>query len=536
MISRDSLILKPLFSKRWMRLVGIVTLAAGLLAGSAQAQTPVGTTFTYQGQLKKDGAPHNGACDFQFSLWDAASGGAQVGTTQTKSNVSVSNGLFTIPDLDFGAAAFTGAARWLQIAVRCPTGSGSYTTLSPRQALTAAPHALTLRPGAEIIGSVVGNGLFVHNTSTSGQSVGVWGQSPFTVGRGVFGYVTATSGDAVGVWGQSASTGGRGVVGWTTATSGVNTGVWGQSNSTDGRGMLGFAAATTGVNYGVWGESHSPNGIGVYGLHLANTGTAPGVYGRTNSTSNDAVGVLGEVSSTSPGEYSTAVRGMNKGTGITGIGVWGSHDGAGFGVYGTAGNGGYAVVGSGGGATGYAGYFLGHVSVTGNFSAGGTKSFKIDHPLDPANQYLYHAAVEAPEVQNIYNGVVTLDANGEAVVSLPAYFEAVNAGPYRYQLTPIGAPMSNLYIAQEVENNTFRIAGGVPGKKVSWLVIGIRNDPYMRDHPFQAEAEKSADEKGTYLYPEGYNQPAEKGLDYQRTHALSEQSEAEPTADSAQDR
>ena len=117
----------------------------------AQTQRPLaphvlaGTSFTYQGQLKHDGASVNGLCDFQFSLWDSASGGVQQGVTQTYPNVSVSNGLFTAP-LDFGANVFTGDARWLDISVRCPAGSGDYTALSPRQALTPAPMALAL-PG-----------------------------------------------------------------------------------------------------------------------------------------------------------------------------------------------------------------------------------------------------------------------------------------------------------------------------------------------------------------------------------------------------
>jgi hypothetical protein len=101
----------------------------------------MGTAFTYQGQLKKAGNPVNGTCDFQFSLWDAATGGAQISSSQAKAGVTVSNGLFTIPDLDFGAGAFQGDARWLQIAVKC-AGDASYVTLSPRQPLTPAPYAL----------------------------------------------------------------------------------------------------------------------------------------------------------------------------------------------------------------------------------------------------------------------------------------------------------------------------------------------------------------------------------------------------------
>ncbi len=105
----------------------------------------LGTAFTYQGQLLLDGAPAAGACDFQFSLFDSASGGNQLGSTQTISPVNVTNGLFTVQlneSVQFGGDSFSGSDRWLQIAVRCPVGSPSYTTLLPRQQLTATPYAL----------------------------------------------------------------------------------------------------------------------------------------------------------------------------------------------------------------------------------------------------------------------------------------------------------------------------------------------------------------------------------------------------------
>jgi len=143
---------------KWTLLVSIVVVTVLALAvGLARAQGPqppgegvqpqggagiqaaLGTAFTYQGQLKKGGSPISDTCDFQFTLYDDASGGTALGT-QTRTGVSVSNGYFTISDLDFGANAFQGDARWLQIAVRC-TGDTSYTTL-PRQPLTAAPYAL----------------------------------------------------------------------------------------------------------------------------------------------------------------------------------------------------------------------------------------------------------------------------------------------------------------------------------------------------------------------------------------------------------
>jgi hypothetical protein len=101
---------------------------------------PLGTAFTYQGRLTQTAQPVNGTCDFQFSVFGAASGGAALGS-QNVNGVSVSDGLFTVL-LDFGAGVFTGEARFLEIAVRCPSGAGGLTTLSPRQPLTPAPYAL----------------------------------------------------------------------------------------------------------------------------------------------------------------------------------------------------------------------------------------------------------------------------------------------------------------------------------------------------------------------------------------------------------
>jgi hypothetical protein len=79
-----------------------------------------------------------------------------------------------------------------------------------------------------------------------------------------------------------------------------------------------------------------PNGSGLVGRHSSAIGIAPAVEGNTDSAGPEAVGVLGRVTSTSPGGFSAAVRGINAGTGGNGIGVYGSQDGAGWGVYGTA--------------------------------------------------------------------------------------------------------------------------------------------------------------------------------------------------------
>ena len=141
---------------RFVFLIAILLTAVAIVSGIALGQddqgpapaepaetfeVSVSNEFTYQGLLKSSGGDHTGKCDFQFKLFSALTGGSQIGSTNQRSNVNVEDGRFTT-SLDFGGSAFQGSNRWLQIAVRCPAGSGSYTTLSPRQRLTAAPYAL----------------------------------------------------------------------------------------------------------------------------------------------------------------------------------------------------------------------------------------------------------------------------------------------------------------------------------------------------------------------------------------------------------
>ncbi|MEW6249686.1 MAG: tail fiber domain-containing protein [Planctomycetota bacterium] len=138
----------------------VAALALCLLAplAVAPAQTPVGTAFTYQGQLKAAGAPLTGTADFQFWLWDALAGGMLIAGPVTVTNQTVTAGLFTVV-MDFGASPFAGEARWLEIAVRSPAGGGAYTTLAPRQELTPAPHALYAAVAAGVPGGLTGPGI-----------------------------------------------------------------------------------------------------------------------------------------------------------------------------------------------------------------------------------------------------------------------------------------------------------------------------------------------------------------------------------------
>jgi hypothetical protein len=229
-------------------------------------------------------------------------------------------------------------------------------------------------------------------------------------------------------------------------------------------------------------EGSSAAGIGVYGSGRI------GIYG--SSKSGNAIKALSE--SIYAAIYAQGFA--NPGTGVlaTGNGVGGS-----------------AIVGLPSlGAL--AGEFQGKVKITGGVVTAAAAT-KIDHPLDPENRYLTHSLVQSPDMMTVYNGNVVLDAMGEATVELPVYVGALD-GEFRYQLTAIGAPGPNLYVSREIVGDSFRIAGGSAGQKVSWQVTGIRHDAYAETHRLAVEEDKPVRERGFYLHPEAFGEPEEKGL------------------------
>jgi hypothetical protein len=137
-------------------------------------------------------------------------------------------------------------------------------------------------------------------------------------------------------------------------------------------------------------------------------------------------------------------------------------------------------------------------------------SFKIDHPLDPANKYLSHSFVESPDMMNIYNGNVTTDANGFASVTMPEWFESLNRD-FRYQLTTIGQP-AQAWVATELADHVFAIRTDKPNVKVSWQITGVRQDAYANAHRIPVEEEKSEAEKGHYIHPELFGHPEEVSI------------------------
>ena len=360
-------------------------------------------------------------------------------------------------------------------------------------------------------GSTLGNSVMFQ----SGGNVGLGTTAPQAKldveSNDVFGILGATFSTepfAAGVVGRTASTSGNGVAGEATATTGVNNGVFGRSASTSGIGVSGTATAITGNAYGVIGQTETTgSGAGVLGSANANTGTAFGVFGQSNSQSGSAIFGSATAASGSP----TAVVGfVESPNGVAGQFV--THGGSGLILQGLSGSNStqvFTIDGSGNG------FLAGNLVVTGTVSKGGG-SFKIDHPLDPSNKTLSHSFVESPDMMNIYNGVANLDSKGRASVSLPDWFESLN-GEFRYLLTAIGAPQPELYIAEEIHGNRFKIAGGKPGAKVSWQVTGIRHDAYANAHRIRVEEEKPAAERGSYMHPEAVpQQGAKRGTDAQK--------------------
>jgi hypothetical protein len=308
----------------------------------------------------------------------------------------------------------------------------------------------------------------------SGASKGVSG---FGTGYGVYG----ESNDGTGVYGTSIT--GDGAVGQASASN--RSGVWG-NNSGGGPGVAGSSNTGTGVSgtsnsgHGMTGTAYLVNTSGVAGFNVSGTG----VYGQTGS----GIGVYGTSSS------STGVYGISN----TSVGVSGTST-SGTGVYGTS-------------SSGYAGYFSGNVRITGTCCGLSAGYSQIDNPLDPANKYLQHSFVQSPEMKDVYDGNITTDARGEAIVTMPSYFEGLNRD-FRYQLTVVGGQFAQAIISSEIKGNRFTIKTDKPNLKVSWQVTGVRHDPYAQAHPITAEPEKPANERGLYLHPELYGQPGSKKID-----------------------
>jgi len=291
--------------RRFLYLAGALIAATLLAGGIALAQDPeplhpqgasdaVGTAFTYQGRLLDGGSPADGTYDLQFALYDALSDGNQVGNMVPVEDVEVTDGYFTV-ELDFGDV-FDGTALWLEVSVRPGDSSGAYTTLTPRQPLTAAPYAryATGAPWSGLSGIPAGFADGVDDTddtvswSEISPIVGTgtnqvaagnhnhWGQTWSGTGTGLTITGTNDSGALFEVTNSGAGGGDSAVRATTGAGSGITpgslkAGIWGDTDS--GYGVRG----TSNSGYGVSGRSSS--GIGVYG----GSSSGSGVYGESST-------------------------------------------------------------------------------------------------------------------------------------------------------------------------------------------------------------------------------------------------------------
>jgi hypothetical protein len=256
-----------------------------------------------------------------------------------------------------------------------------------------------------------------------------------------------------------------------------------------GSGIAGYGGTSDG---GV-ASQYGTGGYGVYGLG--------GTGGSENDAGGSGVSGVGGTGGSNAG---------NSGAGVTATGGGGRFGGDGVDAFGGLGSvdGGAGIVAAGAGDA-FAGYFEGDVYVIGSLSKS-SGSFQIDHPLDPANKYLYHSFVESPDMKNIYDGTVVTDGSGTATVTMPAWFEALNKD-FRYQLTTIGQP-AQAWIGSEIANGSFVIKTSKSGVKVSWQVTGIRQDAWANAHRIQVEVDKTQRDQGHYIHPELFGHEGEPSI------------------------
>lgn len=468
------------------------SVALVLLPCAASMALAQSTAFTYQGKLTQGATPVNGLHDLRFRLFDAASGGTQVGVTLCRDDVQVNEGTFTT-SIDFGQQFATSAARYLELVVRADTGQpcsddAGYVTLSPRQQLTATPLATHARSAFALSASdgfptnavtVDVSGNMGIGTTTPTHSVHVANAAP-TLALQDTDSSGAAGGQQVGYLSyRDSSNTERGWVGYGSVgdpdLSIVNARASGDIIlNAFGGGNVGIGTSSPTAKLDVAGTLIATN-IGSDSLSTSS------VFSTRSTAGSSIIGVQSV-------QGSTAILGQISVASLT------------------AAN---AVMGNSGCST--ANCF--GVFANGRLGATGTKSFRIDHPDAPTTRYLFHYSTEGPEAINFYRGTVTLDEAGRAIVMLPAYFAKINTDP-SYQLTAIGSPMPALHVSTIISDEAlklgalaqpddvaprcwFAIDGGAAYGKVSWRVEAIRNDEFVRRNGAPTEVLKPVEEIGT---------------------------------------
>src|SRR5580692_2571436 len=481
----------------WLLLICSVVSLYPQEAAQAAASAVVPPVVKFSGVLTDtSNKPLAGTVGVTFSLYKEAQGGpalwveTQNVTLDKAGHYTAMLGSTTSQGLPADVFA-SGEARWLGVQVQ---GEAE----QPRTVLMSVPYALKALD-AETIGGKPLSALQLAAPNTASGSPGLNKATPaantITCASGsackknfvslfhtaggaatVSDSIIEESGSTIKVAGSANLSGSISA----STTSSSSAAVAGNDNTSGGSAAVagvstnGTGVVATGIT-GLLGTGEGEDGIGVSAsgnLGVYATGNAAGVYG---------------VSSGGPGVYAQSDTGWA-------VDAYGTSSATGV------------LAGS---ASGWAAWFNGNVDVDGNLTKGGG-SFKIDHPLDPANKYLYHSFVESPDMMNIYNGNVITDAQGSAIVKLPEWFETLNRD-FRYQLTVIGQ-FAQAIVGSEIADGQFSIKTDKPSVKVSWQVTGIRQDAWANAHRIPVEQQKPALERGFYLHPELYGAPEEKGV------------------------
>jgi len=249
-----------------IKLIQTLAVLLFLTAANGWAQT---TEFAYQGKLNDAGSAANGTYQMEFKLFGSASGADQIGATLTKPGVSVTNGVFNV-GLDFGAAAFDGTDRFLEVAVRRNAGD-AFTVLSPRQKINSAPYAIKSKSSDTATNSTQLGGVAASEYVTTTSVGSTFIKNSTTRQTGNFNI----SGN--GIIGGSLSVSGAGG-GSTGVYSTGDTGVFGNSTTSSGTGVLG-----AGSSHGVFGTSGGGNGVS------GNSSSGVGVFGKGESQGSIAL-------------------------------------------------------------------------------------------------------------------------------------------------------------------------------------------------------------------------------------------------------
>jgi hypothetical protein len=394
--------------------------------------------------------------------------------------------------------ALLGAAGGLTSVAHDATLTGDGTGLSPLGLANAAVTKTKLSAAGGSAGQVLGtNGSNLQWQADAGLTLPFSQTTSTTTSAAAFDVKNSGTGWAAKFEITNASATYPALVG---STQGNGICVYG-TGAANAVGVRGYSASDHGVegesssSMGVWGKSSNSNGV--YGESSGSTA----VYGKSTSTARGTSGVRGE--------GNVGVDGYA----ANGYGVQAISDGLSANTGFSFGIGAFNLCDSCAADKKFAGYFSGNVAVTGTLSKGGG-SFKIDHPTDPELKYLYHSFVESPDMMNIYNGNVTTDGRGLAVVELPEWFDALNRD-FRYQLTVIGQ-FAQAIVAEEIAGNRFTIQTDRADVKVSWQVTGVRKDAWANANRIPVEQNKPANEQGFYLHPEAFGQPVELGIDWAR--------------------